>query len=244
MPRTMGRLTAGPRQVDAVRASSSCRMQLPCVAGRGQCGDISNTATFRHSRGGRCTPAGASLMPSAAWSCAPRTPTPGATGDEEVDCRLRDARPDEAAALRALRARMQALGALFDDIRTPYVVGGRGYTHSIPNYGRVIREGLDRYAERVNEGLAAAERRSDVPAAEFFRGLQDVLAGTAEWLRPTATSSCASGAILSTSTGSAPTCRRRCCCGSRTASTEARHVRCNRGSTRRDQTRRLLELFP
>ena len=34
-------------------------------------------------------------------------------------------------------------------IKPPHVVGGAGYVHSIPNYGRVLKEGLDRYAERV-----------------------------------------------------------------------------------------------
>ncbi len=102
--------------------------------------------------------------------------------DAEVDRRLRDARPVEAESLEALRDQMRALDGCFDDIRTPHVVGGRGYTHSIPNYGRVIREGLDRSAERVREGLAAATSRSDAPAADFSRGLSDVLAGITTWL--------------------------------------------------------------
>jgi pyruvate-formate lyase len=102
--------------------------------------------------------------------------------DVEVDRRLREARLDEVDTLEALRGEMQALDRTFDDIRTPHVVGGRGYTHSIPNYGRVIREGLDRHAERVRDGLVAATRRSDAATVDFYLGLQDVLAGIASWL--------------------------------------------------------------
>jgi formate C-acetyltransferase len=102
--------------------------------------------------------------------------------DAELDRRLRDARPEEADTLERLRARMLELDGSFDDIRTPHAVGGRGYTHSIPNYGWVIREGLDRYAERVRDGRAAAAGRSDAPAAGFHDGLQDVLAGIESWL--------------------------------------------------------------
>lgn len=33
---------------------------------------------------------------------------------------------------------------------SPHTVGGMGWTHSFPNYSRVLNEGLDRYAERVH----------------------------------------------------------------------------------------------
>ena len=35
-----------------------------------------------------------------------------------------------------------------------------GYTHSIPHYGRVLHEGLDRYEQRVRDGLAGCEKTS------------------------------------------------------------------------------------
>lgn len=49
----------------------------------------------------------------------------------------------------------------------PHTVGGAGYTHSIPNYGRVAREGLDSYAERVGR----------LPQGGFRDGLTDVISG-------------------------------------------------------------------
>lgn len=34
---------------------------------------------------------------------------------------------------------------------SPHTVGGMGWTHSFPNYSRILREGLERYCARVNE---------------------------------------------------------------------------------------------
>ena len=52
-----------------------------------------------------------------------------------------------------------------------------GYTHSIPHYGRILREGLDSYRDRIEAGLATARRRGDTPRAELYEALLDVLAG-------------------------------------------------------------------
>lgn len=51
--------------------------------------------------------------------------------------------------------------------RTPHTVGGNGYTHSIPHYGRVLAEGLDAYAERVRA----------LSPDDFRDGLFEVLEG-------------------------------------------------------------------
>ncbi len=69
---------------------------------------------------------------------------------------------------------------------SPHTVGGRGYTHSIPNYGRVLREGLAAHAARAEAGLVAALAQNGDDAADsgrvdFYRGLQDVLAGIRAW---------------------------------------------------------------
>jgi len=56
-------------------------------------------------------------------------------------------------------------------------LGGANYTHSILNYGRILREGLCGYAQRVTAGLAAAQGRQDAEKAAFYRAMQDVLAG-------------------------------------------------------------------
>ena len=50
---------------------------------------------------------------------------------------------------------------------SPHTVGGMGWTHSFPNYTRVLREGLDNYRERV---LA-------LPDGDFRRGMLVLLEG-------------------------------------------------------------------
>jgi pyruvate-formate lyase len=86
------------------------------------------------------------------------------------------------AALEALRgqlqnpAEQQILAQVVEDLSLTaanplscrFRVGGCGYTHSILNYGRILREGLDGYRHRAREGLAAAtapDRRSFFEAA-------------------------------------------------------------------------------
>ena len=56
---------------------------------------------------------------------------------------------------------------LLPSMNTPHTVGGNGYTHSIPNYGRIVREGLDSYKKRVQM----------LPQGDFRDGLLEVLAG-------------------------------------------------------------------
>lgn len=64
---------------------------------------------------------------------------------------------------------MQEEANLVPDISqsTVHTVGGAGYTHSIPHYGRVAREGLNRYRERVLAG----------EPGEFRDGLLELLDG-------------------------------------------------------------------
>lgn len=69
----------------------------------------------------------------------------------------------DADCCRAMRAEYDRLPML----KPPHVVGGAGYVHSIPNYGRVLKEGLDRYAERV----------AALPEGDFRAGLEEILAG-------------------------------------------------------------------
>ncbi len=83
--------------------------------------------------------------------------------------------------LMALRAQMRDLGERLNVIKTPHTLGGRGYTHSIPNYGRVLREGLSEYARRISEKLDLARRRGDIERVDLYLGLQDVLAGIKRW---------------------------------------------------------------
>ena len=94
---------------------------------------------------------------------------------------LANATEDEQDTLLELQTSMRNLGAKLNVIRTPHTVGGRGYTHSVPNYGRVVREGLSEHARRIAENLAIAQQRNDTERIEFYVGLQDVLAGIERW---------------------------------------------------------------
>jgi formate C-acetyltransferase len=132
------------------------------------------------------------LYPSGAW-------TPDVVGENRIvrpsysftwtfnagawERALADATPEEAVVLRKLKTEMQALEAQRSVWDSPHTVGGRGYTHSIPNYGRVLREGLDTHAVRVAAGLRSAKERGDLDQIDLYLGLQDVLAGIRAWHR-------------------------------------------------------------
>ena len=95
--------------------------------------------------------------------------------------RIGDSTPEERATLEALRDSMRDLGAKLNVMKTLHTVGGRGYTHSVPNYGRVLREGLCEHARRIRERLAVAEQRGDIERIDFYLGMLDVLAGIECW---------------------------------------------------------------
>lgn len=78
------------------------------------------------------------------------------------------------AALDALAGDMDRLYACGSAIPPHYSLGGRGYTHSILNYGRIVREGLTGYRARAAAGRQAAqepERRA------FYDAMLDLLEG-------------------------------------------------------------------
>ena len=101
--------------------------------------------------------------------------------DTLLEARLAGANTEERDALLAMRAAMRELGARLSVTATPHVVGGNGYTHSVPNYGRVVREGLSSYAGRVEHRLAEAKEQGDPAQVGLYLGLQDVLSGIADW---------------------------------------------------------------
>ena len=72
---------------------------------------------------------------------------------------------DEKNPLAASMMREET--ALLPPMQTPHTVGGSGYTHAIPNYARVLLEGLDAYRERVLQ----------LPAGDFADGLLEILDG-------------------------------------------------------------------
>lgn len=71
-----------------------------------------------------------------------------------------------------LHAALQATDAALRDYPP---VGG--YTHSIPHYGRILREGLNGYRQRIDAGLAHAEALGDAERIDFYRAMQIVWEG-------------------------------------------------------------------
>jgi len=66
------------------------------------------------------------------------------------------------------------VGASIDaDIR----LGGANYTHSILNYGRVVRDGLSAYEERVARYLSNARNRGLQGRVAFYEAMRDILLG-------------------------------------------------------------------
>ncbi|MFH1007957.1 MAG: pyruvate formate lyase family protein [Candidatus Latescibacterota bacterium] len=97
--------------------------------------------------------------------------------------RARHADPDCQATLDALDRVMAGYYRVGSEVPPKFRLGGDGYTHSILNYGRVVREGLSGYAERVSTKLAAARTRGDAERMPFYMAMEDVLAGIAAFHR-------------------------------------------------------------
>ena len=96
---------------------------------------------------------------------------------------LRAEHPEHAGVLDALDAAMSAYFKVGSEIPQQFWVGGDGYTHSIPNYGRIIREGLSSYGDRIAERLLQARDQDDRNRVAFHEAMQDVLAGIAAFHR-------------------------------------------------------------
>ncbi len=77
--------------------------------------------------------------------------------------------PREAAALEALAEAVDGYPPV------------RGWTHSIPNYGRVLREGLDGYRERVLRAQAQPATEREPERAELYEALLVLLDGIAAY---------------------------------------------------------------
>ncbi len=99
----------------------------------------------------------------------------------KVDQALETADERQRETLLALRHALDAEATCNNVITSPHTVGGRGYTHSIPNFGRVIAEGLDEHARRIATGLADARKQDDSQRIDFYLGLEDVLVGIRTW---------------------------------------------------------------
>jgi formate C-acetyltransferase len=87
----------------------------------------------------------------------------------------------ERQTLESMREHMRDFESRLNAIRGPHTVGGGGYTHSVPNYGRVIREGLNKHSKRIAKGLAHAKKHQDTEKIDFYLGMQDVIKGIKVW---------------------------------------------------------------
>lgn len=76
----------------------------------------------------------------------------------------------EAAEDPSVRSALEAVHECLKDYPS---VGG--YTHSIPNYRRILREGLASYGPRIESRLAIAERRGETERVDFCRAMRIVL---------------------------------------------------------------------
>ncbi len=85
----------------------------------------------------------------------------------------------DAKVLRATEAEREELTRLEESWTSHQFPGG--YTHSIPNYERVLGEGLNGFAQRVEDGLARSVLPGDETAAGFYRAMETTL-GTAREL--------------------------------------------------------------
>jgi len=103
--------------------------------------------------------------------------------EDGIAAAMGEADEETCEALEALRDSMRAEYARLCFPTSPHTVGGNGYTHSVPNYGRVIREGLNEHGRRIKQGLAEATEAGDQARIEFYLGMQDVLEGVRVWVR-------------------------------------------------------------
>jgi pyruvate-formate lyase len=98
--------------------------------------------------------------------------------------RLMESTEDDASA--STLAGLKAVGAhgraprqyrIGSEIPPEYHLGGGGYTHSIPHFGRIAREGLNGYADRIASRLAEARQAGEDAKIEFYESMEDILAG-------------------------------------------------------------------
>lgn len=87
--------------------------------------------------------------------------------------------PPTRQALQVALRELQELETATRRIRTVHTVGGGGYTHSIPDYGSVIRSGLDGIRRQIE--ARASDADVDSEAAALYVGLLDLIEGVRRW---------------------------------------------------------------
>ncbi|MHB0857093.1 MAG: pyruvate formate lyase family protein [Anaerolineae bacterium] len=92
-------------------------------------------------------------------------------------CAREDSDPRRQEGYRWLAEQLGGYYQVGQGIDADVSLGGANYTHSILNYGRIVREGLEVYAERIQIGLERAARMGNPESVSFYAALQDALVG-------------------------------------------------------------------
>jgi formate C-acetyltransferase len=87
----------------------------------------------------------------------------------------------DAASLDDYRTLLEGAASKRVWVADPHTVGGNGFTHSIPNYGRVLREGLDAHKGRICHALDHAREAGETARIDFYESLLDLLEGIRAW---------------------------------------------------------------
>lgn len=78
-----------------------------------------------------------------------------------------------AETLRAAGDELKTLYVMGNCIPMQYSLGGAGYTHSMLNYGRIVKDGLSGYARRIEQ----CAENCDESKADFYSALIDLIEG-------------------------------------------------------------------
>jgi len=97
----------------------------------------------------------------------------------ELEKKLTQVSPEQAEELRLMDAVMRREETQRWKLHTVHTCGGGNYTHSIPNYGRVLKEGLGGHRRRCEEKLHVARELKQAKKIDFYESLLDVLTGIA-----------------------------------------------------------------
>ncbi len=128
-----------------------------------------------------CGPASGSVEDEAPRMLGPDLVSTWWLSESARDAKLADATEQQRLAIEELSSAINDLHTKLNVSSTPHTVGGHGYIHSIPNYGRVVNEGFDGHVRRIKAALARARRAGDSDKVEFELGLIDVIEGLRVW---------------------------------------------------------------
>lgn len=95
----------------------------------------------------------------------------------QLEQRIAESDGDARETYLALRDLLGGYYQVGSGIDRDIALGGANYTHSILNYGRIVREGLVAYERRIEEGLERARHAEDAEKIAFYAAMRDVIEG-------------------------------------------------------------------